>query len=1019
MGIQWNKKSISYWGDEDIFDYPHEIVFMTKGDVDPRDQRWPGDKPSISELNHELKISRMAYVKIDDDKRNPERKYISILTGRVIAKGSFIPNNDGHYKLFLNRSNALGFASNSQRVHFLKNAVRVQHEGIIAIDGDRFRRRYEESSNYWGRGQYAMELMHIKLTKETTKTQSKKATSKYSQEEKICNEKSLDALETLEKYIELEHAEEEIKAAQERPFYFRNFRSEANKSTFKQFFRVNIDESDYNRLLNLKPSFLQVKEDEDSEAIQFNIENLEADKKKCEIILSSNEQVEQEKVVLSDQFSLVAIPTLRNVRLKVIETLKDRTSSNHWIAPVAAECYKFEKNTPATMEALEEVPLLNSSQKDGIRKGSGTPDYTLILGPPGTGKTTVILEWVKYFAAQGKRILVTSQNNKAVDNVLERLGREKGLECVRVGNEGKVSESIHDLLIDNYATNIQKKLLSRLDQSLTEVKNDINYIKQIQESIPHHKEIVKESNKVHKTIEKIEAGNYKKLHSKLKKNIDKTQNTQTSIEAVSSKLKDIESYLNDYESFSSFSKFLAGIKKVSYNMIHNLNISKMEKLLKKEQVLTEDTLSLEASIAEIEKEINIHKNTLQTLKEKLETHIPSQRESILIKAEDFNAFYQLDVDYTTLETTITRIKESYDSILKTAVKWERSINERQQSLYSTLLEMVDVVGATCVGINTNKAFGKIPFDVVIVDESGQIQLHNLIVPLSRAPKAILVGDHKQLPPIVPEDIVKELDNEGYETKWMKKSWFEILWEKTPEDRRAMLDTQFRSPAIISDYISSAFYGSKYFAGVGMEKKKPILSFCKSTLVFIDTSKSKDNLEASRKTDRLEVMGNPLETDIVTELVKKIVKEKPEIAEENELGIIVPYANHVKEIKLALKKMISAEKLDMKNLSVKDMVASVDSYQGQERDIIIFAFSRSNHAGTVGFLADWRRLNVAMTRTKQQIIMLGNLHTLTKLRKKGSNDEEFKIAMQKLQIHVNKHGHMIDAKDFLLNKSENN
>jgi Uncharacterized conserved protein (DUF2075). len=81
-----------------------------------------------------------------------------------------------------------------------------------------------------------------------------------------------------------------------------------------------------------------------------------------------------------------------------------------------------------------------------------------VLGPPGTGKTTVILQWVKYFASQGYRVLVTSQNNKAVDNVLERLAEEQEFECLRIGNENKISSSLEEITLDNKAAKLQKEL---------------------------------------------------------------------------------------------------------------------------------------------------------------------------------------------------------------------------------------------------------------------------------------------------------------------------------------------------------------------------------------------------------------------------------------------------------------------------------------------------------------------------------------------------------------------------------
>ena len=80
-----------------------------------------------------------------------------------------------------------------------------------------------------------------------------------------------------------------------------------------------------------------------------------------------------------------------------------------------------------------------------------------------------------------------------------------------------------------------------------------------------------------------------------------------------------------------------------------------------------------------------------------------------------------------------------------------------------LIEKVNVVGATCIGINTKALFKDLDFDIVIVDESGQIQIHNLIVPLSRAQKVILVGDHKQLPPVVSDEVLDEVNERGFGT----------------------------------------------------------------------------------------------------------------------------------------------------------------------------------------------------------------------------------------------------------------
>ena len=173
------------------------------------------------------------------------------------------------------------------------------------------------------------------------------------------------------------------------------------------------------------------------------------------------------------------------------------------------------------------------------------------------------------------------------------------------------------------------------------------------------------------------------------------------------------------------------------------------------------------------------------------------------------------------------------------------------------------------------------------------------------------------------------------------------------------------------------------------------------------SKILNSFEQSRVTDgRTEVLGNEVETTIIIKTLMNFIRELPYLAEKNEIGIIVPYKNHVLEVKRTIKKL----KLDIGNLNVEDLVASVDSYQGQERDVIIFAFSRSNKGGNIGFLADWRRLNVAMTRTKKQLIMVGSLKTLTMDNNK-KHESEFKQAMRILESELSNKNSIIDGRKF--------
>jgi hypothetical protein len=408
---------------------------------------------------------------------------------------------------------------------------------------------------------------------------------------------------------------------------------------------------------------------------------------------------------------------------------------------------------------------------------------------------------------------------------------------------------------------------------------------------------------------------------------------------------------------------------------------------------------------------------LETIETAATTVIPEVPQPFIADWPQYRIPPLIDFNLQSALDKVAEQQQRYQRLQATIDEWHAVITgERQKSLYAVLLSMVDVVGATCIGINTDHRFKETHFDVVIVDESGQIQIHNLCVPISRAAQIILVGDHKQLPPVVQDEIIQELEAREVDTALLKKSWFEVLWDKAPTDHKVILDTQFRCPAIISDYVSEAFYDSAYHAGKGMEKKAPLLGFCKSTMVFIDTSQFPETKRYERshqETDGMNVVqDNPVETELVVQILRRALIEKPELGA-GEIGIIVPYANHVKQIQSAIKKQQHSE-FKALQIPVYELVASVDSFQGQERDLIILAFTRSNPSGRVGFLRDWRRLNVAMTRTKRQLIMVGDLSTLTHMDRRGDQapDAEFKQAMRKLVTYIHQHCHYIDATTWL-------
>lgn len=918
--------------------FPNVVPIFRNENKDQR-QIWPdGKTPSWAQLYLDLIVARSAYFLVT---QKGDRVLLEILTGRLLLRVD--RNDDRHgdgHVLWLSN---IRYATNFDRKRFLLSGVALQHKGIV-IDipselGNRARQEGFKITNV---------VRNLFQTfDEVEELKYSEREEDESNEEKL-GEEEFELAEALALFVDAEHELEERAVQAEGGFHYYAVENEAARGRFKSRLRFSLVESDWKRLKEISPPIQMLKlQNRQQQSVLLNVESSEEN---FYVSVSTSEQGGMLEFPSDGILYRAATDTLKRIRRDTLEKLRENATPNKWLLKLAARTKPLDEYDDSPLPHSEAIAKLNPSQKTAVAKGFDSPDITLVLGPPGTGKTTVIATWVEKFVQEGKKVLITSQNNKAVDNVLERLKKDKSLNCVRLGNEGKVSLEISELLIDNRAIGLQKQMLTGIQDSMTI--------------------FAQAKVKIEKIIPQFNVG------------------------------KNIETLIDD------LSQWLAWFQTMptGFQMLFDA----MEKY---------------------------YPSALSGLKSRYIASNKAQEKIAILRSKSgiFSLFSKISAWFLTRKAVPLQVKLlEHQSDLKLIFEdmllvlnllspevnsWRTSFSEtRQEELYAMLIKLVDVVGATCIGVNSSKHFRDVDFDVVIVDESGQIQLHNLIVPMSRATKVILVGDHKQLPPIAQEELLDEIKERSETTAFertdelMQKSWFELAWRDLPESRRAILDTQFRCPAIISDFISEAFYESKYFAGEAMKTKMPILPSFTSPMVFVDTSMLElgKRRERTRKLDnRNEVLGNVCETEILLKLLAELALKLPDIAESGEIGIIVPYKAHAAEVQRRID--LEKRKGGLKNLRTptNELVATVDSYQGQERDIILFAFTRSNPMGSVGFLADWRRLNVAMTRTKRQLVMVGDLSTLTKSTR-NPDDVEFKKAMQLMQKRMMASNQIIGA-----------
>lgn len=258
------------------------------------------------------------------------------------------------------------------------------------------------------------------------------------------------------------------------------------------------------------------------------------------------------------------------------------------------------------------------------------------------------------------------------------------------------------------------------------------------------------------------------------------------------------------------------------------------------------------------------------------------------------------------------------------------------------------------------------------------------------------GDHKQIPPIPDNDVLNWCKQNEIDTNLYENSFFEYLYKETRKNENSndhiqLLDTQFRMPAEVADIISEWFYENNYHSFEGKRNMKAIASIFEKPLCLINTTNSKQKKEIKIKNDEGNLVPiNYYEATIIGHLVNYLLKNH--IVKEAEIGVIVPYKKQLEIIKDKIKQIAGSE------VKYRDeMVKTLDSYQGQERDVIIYGITRCNDISPekqrIGFLKELRRFNVALTRCKKQMLVVGDFEFLKQCKyqaedEKGSSEKDF-------------------------------
>ena len=302
---------------------------------------------------------------------------------------------------------------------------------------------------------------------------------------------------------------------------------------------------------------------------------------------------------------------------------------------------------------------------------------------------------------------------------------------------------------------------------------------------------------------------------------------------------------------------------------------------------------------------------------------------------------------------------------RTAQRWRKLLTTREgrEAAARWVLGSRHIHAATCIGMaRRDYGLNNRQFDIAIIDEAGKAFGAELMIPCAVARRVVLVGDHNQLPPTVTSESLNP--KIGYRLPFeevkalLEHNTFEIVFEQLAPAKKAMLTRQYRMHADIGSVVSQLFYDGK----LESHRQGGEWRLTRKRLTFLDFS----NVPAYRhsKAKHSDSQENPVERAALRALLRRL--SETNTGEVRSLLVVCPYKAQRLAVLADLAKTKYSFAID---------AATVDAVQGGEADMVILLMTRSH--GSAQFLLDRHRLNVALSRARDAVVILGHRSCLTR------------------------------------------
>jgi ATP-dependent RNA/DNA helicase IGHMBP2 len=303
-------------------------------------------------------------------------------------------------------------------------------------------------------------------------------------------------------------------------------------------------------------------------------------------------------------------------------------------------------------------------------------------------------------------------------------------------------------------------------------------------------------------------------------------------------------------------------------------------------------------------------------------------------------------------------REQRKALFDEAYKIMKDVDKMEQYIIDDVVNKAQVIAATPVGSNHYTVRG-LRYNTVVIDEAGQALEPACWISILKGKKVVLAGDPFQLPPTVKSNAAAK--------NGLGVTLLERCIMLHPE-AVTLLEEQYRMHEHIMGYPSGVFYEKRLKAHESVARH--LIHPEDSPVEYVDTAGC--GFEEKNEQARI---SNPEEAGLLMKHLTKLVADISPFYDNTSfptIGIISPYREQVYVLKELL-----AHAPDLAPYIAKIAINTIDSFQGQERDIVYLSMTRTNAEGIIGFLSDIRRMNVAMTRARKKLIVIGDSATLSR------------------------------------------